>query len=77
MGARLTEEVLHAKAREVWEIYGKIDILMNNAAYIDVGIFEETKQAVNWRHALESENNIGFIKASSSDLPYVNSAQLY
>lgn len=34
-------EVLNAKAKEAWAIYGKIDVLVNNAAYIDAGIFEE------------------------------------
>lgn len=37
------EEELHAKAKEAWEIYGQIDTLVNNAAYIDACIFEETK----------------------------------
>lgn len=34
-------EVLNAKAKEAWSIYGKVDVLVNNAAYIDAGIFEE------------------------------------
>ena len=34
-------EVLNAKAKEAWAIYGKIDVLVNNAAYIDAGVFEE------------------------------------
>jgi NAD(P)-dependent dehydrogenase (short-subunit alcohol dehydrogenase family) len=35
------QEVLNAKAKEAWEIYGHIDVLVNNAAYIDAGILEE------------------------------------
>jgi len=34
-------EVLTEKAKEAWSIYGKVDVLVNNAAYIDGGIFEE------------------------------------
>lgn len=34
-------EVLNAKVKEAWAIYGKIDVLVNNAAYIDTGVFEE------------------------------------
>jgi NAD(P)-dependent dehydrogenase (short-subunit alcohol dehydrogenase family) len=36
-------EVLNAKAKEAWSIYGHVDVLVNNAAYIDAGIFEETE----------------------------------
>lgn len=35
------QEELDAKAREIWEIYGKVDVLVNNAGYIDAGIVEE------------------------------------
>ena len=34
-------EVLKAKAKEAWSIYGQVDVLVNNAAYIDAGIMEE------------------------------------
>lgn len=34
-------EELNAKAKEAWSIYGHIDVLVNNAAYIDAGILEE------------------------------------
>lgn len=35
------QEELDAKAREIWEIYGKVDVLVNNAGYIDAGLVEE------------------------------------
>ncbi|KAJ6035838.1 hydroxybutyrate dehydrogenase [Penicillium herquei] len=38
------QEELDAKALEIWEIYGKVDVLVNNAGYIDVGIVEETTE---------------------------------
>lgn len=34
-------EELNAKAKEAWSIYGQIDVLVNNAGYIDAGIVEE------------------------------------
>lgn len=37
----ISAEVLNAKAKQAWGIYGKVDVLVNNAAYIDAGIFEE------------------------------------
>ncbi|KAL4981925.1 hydroxybutyrate dehydrogenase [Aspergillus falconensis] len=38
------QEELDAKAREIWEIYGKVDVLVNNAGYIDAGIVEEVTE---------------------------------
>jgi NAD(P)-dependent dehydrogenase (short-subunit alcohol dehydrogenase family) len=35
------KEELNAKAKEAWSIYGQIDVLVNNAGYIDAGILEE------------------------------------
>jgi NAD(P)-dependent dehydrogenase (short-subunit alcohol dehydrogenase family) len=35
------EDILKTKAKEAWEIYGHVDVLVNNAAYIDAGAFEE------------------------------------
>ncbi|KAJ5712681.1 hypothetical protein N7493_009149 [Penicillium malachiteum] len=36
-----SQEDLNAKAREAWEIYGRVDVLINNAGYVEAGIFEE------------------------------------
>lgn len=36
-------EELNGKAKEAWAIYGKIDVLVNNAAFIGAAIFEETE----------------------------------
>ncbi|PWY84875.1 hydroxybutyrate dehydrogenase [Aspergillus heteromorphus CBS 117.55] len=34
------QDELNAKAREIWDIYRKVDVLINNAGYIDAGIVE-------------------------------------
>lgn len=36
-------EELNNKIKEAWAIYGKIDVLVNNAAFIDAAVFEETE----------------------------------
>ncbi|KAJ5999255.1 hypothetical protein N7451_007065 [Penicillium sp. IBT 35674x] len=38
-----SEEVIKAKVDEAWSIYGHVDVLVNNAGYIDVGVFEEVE----------------------------------
>ena len=38
-----SEDEISEKAKEAWSIYGQVDVLVNNAAYIDAGIFEETE----------------------------------
>lgn len=38
-----SEEVIKAKVDEAWSIYGHVDVLINNAGYIDVGVFEEVE----------------------------------
>ncbi|KAJ5522780.1 hypothetical protein N7513_013353 [Penicillium frequentans] len=35
------QEELNAKAKEAWAIYGQVDVLINNAGYIEAGILEE------------------------------------
>lgn len=37
------EDEITEKAKEAWSVYGQVDVLVNNAAYIDAGIFEETE----------------------------------
>ncbi|KAL4786492.1 hypothetical protein BJX76DRAFT_365577 [Aspergillus varians] len=37
--------VLTAKAKEAWSIYGQVDVLVNNAGYIDTGVLEEIDDA--------------------------------
>ncbi|KAF7529345.1 hypothetical protein PCG10_008055 [Penicillium crustosum] len=73
-------EVLNAKAKEAWEIYGKIDVLVNNAAYIDAGIFEEIdglhkrpnmgSSEAFLTHAIHT-NAIGPLNLTRSFLPYM------
>ncbi|RAH66280.1 NAD(P)-binding protein [Aspergillus aculeatinus CBS 121060] len=38
------QEELDTRAREIWQIYGKVDVLVNNAGYIDMGIVEEISE---------------------------------
>lgn len=38
-----TQETLDAKAKQAWEIYGRVDVLVNNAGYIDAGTVEEIR----------------------------------
>ncbi|KAJ5784176.1 uncharacterized protein N7503_009388 [Penicillium pulvis] len=35
------EKELNNKAEEAWKIYGQVDVLVNNAGYVEAGIFEE------------------------------------
>lgn len=44
---------LNETAKEAWAIYGRIDVLVNNAGYIQGGTIEE----------------IGYVPASLSDFP--------
>lgn len=36
-----SQEDLNQKAQEAWAKYGKVDVLVNNAGYIEAGILEE------------------------------------
>ncbi|OQE47255.1 hypothetical protein PENCOP_c001G08364 [Penicillium coprophilum] len=62
-------EVLNAKVKEAWAIYGKIDVLVNNAAYIDAGVFEEIDEAF-LTQALRN-NAIGPLNLTRAFLPYM------
>ncbi|KAJ5522067.1 hypothetical protein N7527_006182 [Penicillium freii] len=62
-------EVLNAKAKEAWAIYGKIDVLVNNAAYIDAGVFEEIDEAF-LTQAIRT-NAIGPLNLTRAFLPYM------
>jgi NAD(P)-dependent dehydrogenase (short-subunit alcohol dehydrogenase family) len=37
------EVEIKAKVVEAWSIYGHVDVLVNNAGYIDAGVFEEVE----------------------------------
>ncbi|KAK7211229.1 hypothetical protein V2G26_018407 [Clonostachys chloroleuca] len=39
------EDVITAKINEAWEIYGSIDVIVNNAGFLAIGAFEDTRQA--------------------------------
>lgn len=45
-----SQEELNAKAREAWEIYGQVDVLVNNAGYVEAGIFEELEYVSSQCH---------------------------
>ncbi|KAJ5700318.1 hypothetical protein N7536_003331 [Penicillium majusculum] len=62
-------EVLNAKVKEAWAIYGKIDVLVNNAAYIDTGVFEEIDEAF-LTQAIHT-NAIGPLNLTRAFLPYM------
>lgn len=36
------EDVITAKINEAWEIYGGIDVIVNNAGFLAIGAFEDT-----------------------------------
>lgn len=36
-----SQETLNAKAKEAWELYGQVDVLVNNAGFVDIGVLEE------------------------------------
>ncbi|KAJ5930803.1 hypothetical protein N7466_006296 [Penicillium verhagenii] len=65
------EHVIKAKVAEAWNIYGQIDVLVNNAGYIDVGIFEELDEKSLTR-ALHT-NAIGPLNLTRAFLPYMRS----
>ncbi|CAI7608372.1 unnamed protein product [Penicillium viridicatum] len=62
-------EVLKVKAKEAWAIYGKIDVLVNNAAYIDAGVFEEIDETF-LTQAIRT-NAIGPLNLTRAFLPYM------
>ncbi|KAL2825766.1 hypothetical protein BDW59DRAFT_70036 [Aspergillus cavernicola] len=66
-------EVLDAKAKEAWAVYGKIDVLVNNAGYIDAGIFEEVDEEFLTR-AIRT-NALGPLNLTRAFLPYMRGRQ--
>ncbi|KAJ5698001.1 hypothetical protein N7462_000006 [Penicillium macrosclerotiorum] len=62
-------EVLNAKVAEAWAMYGKIDVLVNNAAYIDAGVFEEIDEEYLIQ-AIRS-NALGPLNLTRALLPYM------
>ncbi|KAL4891297.1 hypothetical protein BDV59DRAFT_203739 [Aspergillus ambiguus] len=62
-------EVLKEKAKEAWSIYGQVDVLVNNAAYIDGGIFEEMDEEFLLR--VLRNNTLGPLNLTRAFLPYM------
>ncbi|PYI29078.1 short-chain oxidoreductase [Aspergillus indologenus CBS 114.80] len=61
------QEELDITAREIWQIYGKVDVLVNNAGYIDMGIVEEISEPF-LIHALRT-NAFGPLNVARAFLP--------
>lgn len=47
-----SETSLIELAKHAWQIYGHVDVLMNNAGYMDITIMEEYKYALHQIHSL-------------------------
>lgn len=43
------QEALNQKAKQAWDMYGHVDVLVNNAGYIDAGIVEEIEYSSPFR----------------------------
>lgn len=39
----VSESELDEKVRELWSIFGRVDVLVNNAGYLEAGIVEASK----------------------------------
>ncbi|KAJ5639906.1 Short-chain dehydrogenase/reductase SDR [Penicillium longicatenatum] len=65
------EVEIKAKVAQAWSIYGHVDVLVNNAGYIDAGVFEEVDEASLLRSL--RTNAIGPLNLSRAFLPYMRS----
>ncbi|KAJ6024243.1 hypothetical protein N7540_005040 [Penicillium herquei] len=65
-----SQEDLNAKAREAWEIYGQVDVLINNAGYVEAGIFEELDEET-------ITNSLRTNPAKTGTLLFVGSVGIY
>ncbi|OJJ51724.1 hypothetical protein ASPZODRAFT_12537 [Penicilliopsis zonata CBS 506.65] len=68
-----SQESLDAKAKQIWDIYGHIDVLLNNAGFIDAGIFEEINEQV-LVNSLRN-NVLGPLNLTRSFLPSMRARQ--
>ncbi|KAH8703917.1 hypothetical protein BGW36DRAFT_414274 [Talaromyces proteolyticus] len=66
-------DVLNAKVKEAWSITGQIDVLINNAAYIDAGVIEEIDEPFI-TNALRN-NVFGPLNLTRALLPYMRVCQ--
>ncbi|KAJ5116561.1 Short-chain dehydrogenase/reductase SDR [Penicillium angulare] len=66
-----SESVIKEKVQEAWSIYGQVDVLVNNAGYIDGGIFEEIDEAFLTR--VLRNNAIGPLNLTRAFIPYMRS----
>ncbi|KAJ5645944.1 hypothetical protein N7490_002316 [Penicillium lividum] len=67
------QEELNAKAKQAWAIYGQVDVLVNNAGYIEAGIFEELDEEtmINSLRA----NVLGPLNVTRAFLPLMRTAK--
>jgi len=66
-------EKLHQAAKEAVSFHGKIDVLVNNAAYIAVGALEENTPEETFQQF--NTNVFGALNISRAILPYMRSAK--
>ncbi|KAJ5222672.1 uncharacterized protein N7469_008912 [Penicillium citrinum] len=64
-----TQEQLNLKAEEAVAIYGRIDVLVNNAGYVQFGTIEETSHA-QWYDQFNT-NVFGTLNTTRSFLPHM------
>ncbi|KAJ5758549.1 hypothetical protein N7520_005705 [Penicillium odoratum] len=71
------QEELNAKAKEAWAIYGQVDVLVNNAGYIEAGIFEELDQPQRKKTMINSlrANVLGPLNFTRAFLPLMRTAK--
>lgn len=49
------QEVLNQKAKEAWNIYGHVDVLVNNAGYINAGTVEEIEYVQPFQDHIDTQ----------------------
>ncbi|KAI9929302.1 hypothetical protein ASPWEDRAFT_538219 [Aspergillus wentii DTO 134E9] len=67
------QEELNQKAQEAWEIYGKVDVLVNNAGYIEAGVLEELDEETLTRCL--RVNTLGPLNLTRAFLPLMRARQ--
>ncbi|KAJ5708021.1 hypothetical protein N7488_007822 [Penicillium malachiteum] len=68
-----SQEDLNLKAKEAWKIYGQVDVLVNNAGYVEAGIFEELDESII-THALRT-NVLGPLNVTRAFIPLMREAK--
>lgn len=61
-----SETSLIELAKQAWQIYGHVDVLMNNAGYMDITIMEEYKYALHQIQGNDTSTNLNTKTAQST-----------